>query len=103
MDRVFDKAFSRALAGHETVHGEAHRQKKRAKVEAEDEESQLRGKSNPMQVEDAIQRILLADKDKDYFRSAGSQSYRRVCVMLAFPPYYPFPMKSCGPRGCVVS
>lgn len=79
MDRVFDKAFSRALAGHETVHGEAHRQQKRPKLEAVDEDSQLRGKAAPMKVEDAIQRILLADKDKDYFRSAEANALVSCC------------------------
>jgi hypothetical protein len=68
MDRLFDKAFSRAAAGLErAVEGEDP-QRKRPRVDEVDEEARLRQASNPMNVADAIQRILLAEKDKDYFR-----------------------------------
>jgi hypothetical protein len=65
-EKVLERAFNKAMAGHLSAQDEAERPAKRPKVE--DEDALLRKKDAPMQVADAIQRILLADKDKDYFR-----------------------------------
>lgn len=64
-DRLFDRAFNRAAAASEDAERPMQSQGESVQAEA--------GAANkipatPMQVSDAVQRILQADHDKDYFR-----------------------------------
>lgn len=66
-DRLFERAFNRAAAG--SIHEEAERPIRPTKENIRSEaEATAAAAATPMQVSDAIQRVLLADKDKDYFR-----------------------------------
>lgn len=66
-DRAFDRAFSRAAASNgEEAERPARPRKQMLKGEAGAAVSPPT--ATPMQVSDAIQRVLLADKDKDCFR-----------------------------------
>ena len=67
-DFTFDRAFNRVFAGHNAE--ESKREAERRPPPPEDEEGKLRRTAAPMQVTDAIRRMLLADKDRDYFRCA---------------------------------
>ena len=70
-ERLLDRAFNKALS---------QQRRADAKVEAErpltdgerkvQEEEKVRQETAPMTGHDAIQRMLLAEKDKDYFRYA---------------------------------
>eukprot|EP00884_Botryococcus_braunii_P017135 jgi/Botrbrau1/4104/Bobra.152_3s0052.1 len=68
MEKAFDRVFARAQAGHEKSNESEAPLHKRPRVEKEDEENRMRLDNNPMVAKDAIQRVLLAEKDKDYFR-----------------------------------
>ena len=66
-DRLFERAFSRAAASGASEGAERPMQPQKQSMQAEagaaDKEP-----AAPMQVSDAVQRVLLADQDKDYFR-----------------------------------
>lgn len=66
-DRLFERAFSRAAAASVGEDAERPVQPLRESVQAE-AGAASKVPATPMQVSDAVQRILLADHDKDYFR-----------------------------------
>ena len=68
-EKALDRAFNRVLAKQRDAAEKmaVHRPKSKEEVEAE-EAAKLRTSGTPMAVSDAIQRMLLAEKDKDYFR-----------------------------------
>lgn len=70
-DKLFDRAFNKVLAHQRVaeVKAEAQRPLTQQEIEAQETE-RLRAAETPMNVSDAIKRILLSEKDKDYFRSA---------------------------------
>jgi DnaJ family protein C protein 8 len=66
-DRAFERLFTQAAVQEEENferEDPEFRKQKRQRIE----EDQLRKKTDEMTAKDAIQRILLADKDRDYFR-----------------------------------
>ena len=68
MDRLFERAFNQAAASANAELDRHERKRKAAEPDEADEEEALRNMATPMERQDAIQRVLLADKDKDYFR-----------------------------------
>ncbi|KAK9815590.1 hypothetical protein WJX72_006442 [[Myrmecia] bisecta] len=64
-DRAFERAFNQALAGHNQDKEVSTSGRREVTVNPEEE---LRKTATPMHVDDAISRMLLAAKDKDYFR-----------------------------------
>ena len=66
-DRLFERAFSRAAAASISEGAERPLQPQRESVQAEAGAAD-KIPATPMQVSDAVQRVLLADQDKDYFR-----------------------------------
>ena len=66
-DRLFERLFSEAAAQAE-AHLDAQDVEGHAQKRQRTEEDGLRRKTTDMTASDAIQRILLADKDRDYFR-----------------------------------
>ena len=64
--RLFDRAFNRAAAAN--VDEDAERPLKPRTDSIRPEAGAAATAATPMQISDAIQRVLLADKDKDYFR-----------------------------------
>ena len=70
-DRLFERAFNRLLAHQKVEEDRAEAQRPLTQQEIEAREAEhLRTADTPMNVSDAIKRMLLAEKDKDYFRSA---------------------------------
>lgn len=68
-EKALDRAFNRVLAKQRDAEEKSalHRPKSKEELEAEEIE-RLRASATPMAVSDAIKRMLLADKDKDFFR-----------------------------------
>ena len=68
-ETAFDRAFNKALSNKnlEVEQIISKRPLSDAEKEAK-EQAALRSESAPMSVDDAIKRMLLADKDKDSFR-----------------------------------
>lgn len=66
-DRLFERAFSQAAAASASEGAERPLQPKRESVQAEAGAAD-KVPATPMQVSDAVQRVLQADQDKDYFR-----------------------------------
>ena len=91
-DRLFERAFSRAAAASASDDAERPLQPKRESVQAEAGAAD-KVPATPMQVSDAVQRVLQADQDKDYFRYM-----LQVCKLL-FIMYCP--VKAAGVRGVV--
>jgi hypothetical protein len=88
-DKIFDRAFNKVLAGQnrEEEKLEARRQPTQQEVEAEEAKA-LRAEALPMSTQDAIKRMVLADRDKDYFRqekrvSGTAGLHARVSVVLS--------------------
>ena len=69
MDRAFDRAFSRAAAASDTTGAETQVRHKKQAPKSDTQEPGT--EATPMQISDAVQRILQADKDKDYIRYTG--------------------------------
>lgn len=67
-ERVLNQATASAAAAAAAADPTVHAQKKQRT-----EEEELRKMNTGMTAADAIKRILLAYKDKDYFRWAGQQ------------------------------
>ena len=68
-DRAFDRAFSRAAAASDNTGAETQVRHKKQAVKSDTQEPAA--EATPMQISDAVQRILQADKDKDYIRYTG--------------------------------
>ena len=66
-DRLFERAFSRAAAASSSEGAERPMQPQKQSMQAEAGAAD-KIPATPMQVSDAVQRVLLADQDKDYFR-----------------------------------
>ena len=68
-DKVFDRAFNKALEvqKREEEKAQARRPPTQQEIEAAEQKA-LREEAMPMSTRDAIKRMMLADKDKDYFR-----------------------------------
>ena len=66
-ERLIGRRFNVALSKEETAEGRSLNDIRRDAEE--DEEYLLRKAASPMDVKDAIKRILLAKKDRDFFRS----------------------------------
>lgn len=66
-DRLFERAFSRAAAASASNDAERPLQPKKESLQAEAGAAD-KVPATPMQVSDAVQRVLQADQDKDYFR-----------------------------------
>ena len=66
-DRLFERAFQTANLEEER-RDDGLRREKAARSQERTQEQQLRSKATGMTAADAIQRILLAAKDRDYFR-----------------------------------
>lgn len=67
MDRMFDKVFAQAAAAVGNAQEQADTDHQQV-VKERNKEDDLRKISTDMTASDAIQRIILAGKDKDYFR-----------------------------------
>lgn len=68
-ERAFDRAFNKALSRQKVAADKVEAQRPLTDAEREAQEAQrLREDATPMTAADAIKRMLLADKDKDYFR-----------------------------------
>lgn len=68
-DKIFDRAFNKALAGQKREEEKAQAQRPPTQQEIEAEEMKaMRAVAMPMSTQDAIKRMMLADQDKDYFR-----------------------------------
>lgn len=68
MDRVLERAFQQAFS-HHNIHAMSEEDVQRTKVQAEFAREEALHKSGAaMTAKDAIERIMLADKKKDYFR-----------------------------------
>ena len=87
-DRAFDRAFSRAAAADESTGAEWPRPRKQATkpdIPRADEQA-----ATPMQMSDAVQRMLQADKDKNYFRYTGLRyncsGVVSLCSIYCFAP-----------------
>ena len=66
-DRLFERAFSRAAAAGASEGAERPMQPQKQSMQAEAGAAD-KVPATPMQISDAVQRVLLADQDKDYFR-----------------------------------
>ena len=96
-DRVFERAFNRAAAA--SIHEEAERPIHPIKESiTPGAEAAATIAATPMQVSDAIQRVLLADKDKDYFRYIP-QVCERLRPCAAVEPHYCWNSIDCT-SGC---
>lgn len=68
-ENAFDRAFNKVLSGRNLEVEKESRRRPLSDAEKQAKEQEaLRSESAPMSVDDAIKRMLLADKDKDYFR-----------------------------------
>lgn len=85
-DRLFERAFSRAAAASASEGAERPLQPKRESVQAEAGAAD-KVPATPMQVSDAVQRVLQADQDKDYFRYM-LQVCKPLFMMLPFNQSY---------------
>ena len=65
-DRMFERAFNRAAAASVGDQAEQPLRPRQQAIKAEAGATSTA--ATPMQVSDAIQRVLLADQDNDYFR-----------------------------------
>ena len=65
-DRAFERLFSQAAVEQDQLEQEDPEVRKQKRQRTEEDE--MRRKTDTMTAKDAIQRILLADKDRDYFR-----------------------------------
>lgn len=68
-DRAFDRAFSRAAAASDVT--EAEPQVRHRKQVHKPDTQEAAPEATPMQMSDAVQRILQADEQKDYIRYTG--------------------------------
>lgn len=66
-DRMFERAFNRAAAAN-LEEAEQPARPRTQNIKADAGAVVPERAVTPMQISDAIQRVLLADKDKDYFR-----------------------------------
>lgn len=66
-ERLINRVFNQALTADQRAAQEQDAQRSKAKRTADDD---VRDTCTPMQASDAIKRILLAKKDKDWFRCA---------------------------------
>ncbi len=68
-DRLFERAFNRAAAANVDEEAEQPLCSRKQTIKADaGAPAPVTTAATPMQISDAIQRVLLADKDKDYFR-----------------------------------
>lgn len=77
--RAFDKAFNEAQATQSKALDEMEKKMFPKKRTQEDEDEEIRNLATPMDIKNAEQRILLAYKDKDYFRYAF---FHHICSSL---------------------
>ena len=75
-DRSFDRIFAEAAAAVESFQ-EANDPETEKRAKSKTQEEQLRATTANMTVSDAIKRILLAHKDRDYFRRVSELSASR--------------------------
>lgn len=83
-EHLFNRAFSTLNAQVAKAQDEMNPDARKRKIEKTDEQ-RMREKAAPMSASDAVQRILLAWKDQDYFRralSAGSVAALGSCAYL---------------------
>jgi hypothetical protein len=66
--RLLNRRFHSALTAEAAQGNESWDSESKQKEAKEDEEALLRRADNPMDAKDAIKRILLAKKDRDFFR-----------------------------------
>ncbi len=75
-DRLFERAFNRAAAAN-VEEAEQPARPRTQNIKGDAGAAVPQPAVTPMQISDAIQRVLLADKDKDYF------GYKlQVCQLL---------------------
>lgn len=68
-ESAFDRAFNKVLSDQNQEVEKLHRLQPLSAAQKEVIETEaLRNESAPMSVDDAIKRMLLADKDKNHFR-----------------------------------
>ncbi len=88
-ERLISRRFNVALSKEETADGRSLNDVRRDAEE--DEEYLLRKAASPMDVKDAIKRILLAKKDRDFFRSCITWFITRASASAGCstpaPPY----------------
>ena len=82
-DKIFDRAFNRVLFDQKRAgeRVEAERPLTKAELDARENEA-LRSEAVPMTTNDAIKRMLLASKDKDYFRSVLHKDESQMKAIL---------------------
>ena len=78
-DKIFDRAFNKALEvqKREEEKVQAWRPPTQQEIEAAEQKA-LREEAMPMSTQDAIKRMMLADKDKDYFRQTLQLARRKA-------------------------
>lgn len=85
VERIFDRAFNKVLFDKKRAEEgfEAERPRSKSELEAR-EADRIRREAAPMTTSDAIKRMLLAYKDKDYFRFAlhttQPQGIEKACI-----------------------
>ncbi len=67
-DRLLSRRFHSVLTAEAAHRSKSWNLEAKHKGAEQDEEALLRKAENPMDAKDAIKRILLAKKDKDFFR-----------------------------------
>jgi len=75
-DRAFERIFAEASAAVESQQERLDPEKQKQK-QKKNEESQIRSLMSSMTADDAIERILLAEKERDYFRCATGFPFLR--------------------------
>ena len=84
-ENAFDRAFNKVLLHQNRSEEKARSGLPQSQAEREAEEAEaLRSEAAPMSIDDAIKRMLLADKDKDYFRCNFGPFHDPLCQANLF-------------------
>ena len=103
-DKVFDRAFNKALEvqKREEEKAQARRPPTQQEIEAAEQKA-LREEAMPMSTRDAIKRMMLADKDKDYFRQVVPTVQLRGMVPLHTLPDFTAQYTACDVINALLS
>lgn len=72
-EKAFDRAFNKVLLNQNLAEDKARSQAPLSEAQKQAKETEaLRNETVPMSVQDAIKRMLLAEKDKDWFRCSNN-------------------------------
>lgn len=88
-DNAFDRAFNRALLSKNLAEDRVRSGLPLSQAQKDAKETEaLRSETAPMKVDDAIKRMLLADKDKDYFRYTSALAHTCATAILFYGSDY---------------